>query len=264
MISSPHTDGVRLTSNTQVNELVARLRDGAIAALGPELVGFYVEGSIASGAYEHGASDIDLLVATRAPLDGSRFNALSRLHADIAASPGASVRTDVAYFPPAAMRRYDPANATHPGVNAGVFGRHHFGWDTVFNLHVARVRGIALVGPAATALIDAVSPAALRDATRRVLFHDWIPNLTNDDWLRYRHHQAFAALTMCRALHTIETGELTSKPEAAAWALASLDARWRALIERALAWRFERSPDVVDETLAFMRWTMQRAGVLRE
>jgi hypothetical protein len=247
--------------DANVHAYLGRLRNAIIGTLEDELIGIYVEGSIALGAYEAGASDIDVIVATRSTITSAQFDALARMHAGLA-DAAASIRTDVAYFPPSAIRRYDPSDAWHPGVDAGRFGRHRFKWDTVFGLYVVREHGIVLNGPDPRTLIDAIPPGELRDATRKVLAADWIPNLTNEEWLRYRHRQAFAVLTMCRALHTLDSGKLTSKPEAAAWAVANIHPEWHAQVERALAWRFDRSPDDTADTLAFMRWTMQRASVL--
>src|SRR5438105_7327825 len=79
------------------------------------------------------------------------------------------------------------------------------------------------------------------------------------EWLRTRHYQAFAILTMCRALYTLERGEVVSKPVAAAWAREALGTRWAPLIERALAWRPDHRSDDVAETLRFIRYTIKRA-----
>jgi hypothetical protein len=63
----------------------------------------------------------------------------------------------------------------------------------------------------------------------------WQDQLTGPEWLRQRDYQAFAVLTMCRALYTLSEGSVVSKPEAAAWACQTLDPKWRPVIERALA-----------------------------
>ena len=51
-----------------------------------------------------------------------------------------------------------------------------------------------------------------------------------------RKGQAYAILTLCRALHLHRTGEKASKRQAALWAQEELP-EWSGLIRSALAWR---------------------------
>jgi hypothetical protein len=105
-----------------------------------------------------------------------------------------------------------------------------------------------------------VTPDDLRAAVRAVLDEDWANRLDDLDWLRPRHYQAFAILTMCRALYTLEYGALSTKPVAAAWAQTALGLAWAPLIARALVWRYDHAPDDLTDTLAFIRYTLGRAG----
>ncbi len=65
---------------------------------------------------------------------------------------------------------------------------------------------------------------------------------------------------MCRALHTLATGTVVSKP-AATWATAHLGPRWSPLIARALSWRHDARPGDMAEMLSFVRWTVERAAM---
>jgi len=73
-------------------------------------------------------------------------------------------------------------------------------------------------------------------------------------------------LTFCRILKTIETGGVSGKRDAAAWAASQLEPRWRPLIERAVAdrpdpWKrvHQRADeDLVRETLAFSEYALER------
>jgi hypothetical protein len=90
----------------------------------------------------------------------------------------------------------------------------------------------------------------------------WQAQLTESEWLRSRDYQAFAVLTMCRALYTLSQGAVVSKPEAAAWACQTLDPKWRPVIERALIWRHQHAKDDLTATLDFLRFAITRAQVL--
>ncbi len=82
--------------------------------------------------------------------------------------------------------------------------------------------------------------------------------LADPTWLRTAEYQAFAVLSMCRALFTLAYGAIASKPTCGRWALGALDARWSTLIGWALAWRKSPQTDRLDETLAFMREALQQ------
>jgi hypothetical protein len=50
-----------------------------------------------------------------------------------------------------------------------------------------------------------------------------------------RWKQPYLVLSLCRLLHTLETGAVVSKRAAGEWALRALDPGWADLVERALA-----------------------------
>ena len=108
------------------------------------------------------------------------------------------------------------------------------GSDWVIQSHILREHGIILSGPALRDLIDPVAPDDLRRAMRELLREWWAPMLHDTTRLRSAEYQAYAVLTMCRALYTLETGAVASKPVAARWAQAALGEPRAVLIERAL------------------------------
>jgi hypothetical protein len=134
----------------------------------------------------------------------------------------------------------------------------------VIQLHVIRELGLVLAGPDPKTLIDPVAPEELRRATHGVLLEWWAPMLQSPVRLRSREYQAYAVLTICRALYTLEHGAVVPKDVAARWAQTVLDDRWQAVIERALAWPHGPQPDELDQVLALIRHTLDRALSLGE
>jgi hypothetical protein len=110
---------------------------------------------------------------------------------------------------------------------------------------VAREHGLVVAGPCPSTLIDPIGPQALQAAVRGLLLGFWAGQLQGPApaWLRPRSDQAFAVLSMCRALYCLEHGVVVSKPAAAAWASQQLGPPWPELVARALGWRADRRPD---------------------
>ena len=69
-------------------------------------------------------------------------------------------------------------------------------------------------------------------------------------------YQAYAILSMCRVLYTLEFGTVVSKPAAARWAQGTLDERWGRLIERAVTWQAGETMDCLSETMEFIRYSL--------
>lgn len=249
------------TPYPDVNAVLSVLLLGVQAALGPRLVGLYLYGSLAAGDFDPRRSDIDFLVVTAGELPDGLFRTLADMHAGLAASGVAWMKKlEGVYLPEAALRCHDPAQmAPYLGVDRPLamepLGR---GW--VIERHTLREHGVAVAGPSLRPLIDPVSPDDLRQAVRAILTDWWARQLTDSSFLRPVEYQAFAVLSMCRALHTLATGELASKLAAARWALQTLDARWAALIGRALAWPDGPQPDSLPETLDFIRYTLEKSA----
>ncbi|HEV8372345.1 MAG TPA: aminoglycoside adenylyltransferase domain-containing protein [Actinomycetota bacterium] len=214
-------------------------------------MGVYLSGSLALGDFDRASSDLDVLVATAGPLGDADLERLRRLHADLTSAGSWTARLECVYLPLAALRRYDPADRRRYPVGAGdrgfVLGRQGPTW--VFDRQVAREHGLVLLGPDPRTLIDPVAPQELQTTARAHLLDFWAGQLQNGTgptgpaWLRGRNYQAFAILSLCRALYTLQHGEVVSKPAAAAWASRRLGPPWPSLVARALAWRSDERPD---------------------
>ncbi len=247
------------TSHPGVNQALRALLAGARKALGDAFVGLYLHGSLAGGDFDPGRSDVDFLVVTRTPMPDATVDRLRVMHARLSGSGLRWVtRLEGTYLPRVALRRYDPGHPAFPSLRVDgtvALDRHDRGW--VIQRHILRERGVVVAGPSIGPLIDPVGPDDLRAATRAVLAGWWARQLEDPALLRTSEYQAYAILTMCRALYTLEHGAVSSKTRAAHWALAHLPDRWRPLIALGLAWRHGTDWDRLEETLAFMRFVMR-------
>lgn len=248
------------TPYPDVNAVLHVLLSDVQTILASQFIGLYLYGSLATGDFDPHRSDIDFVVVTASELANDMVSALEAMHARMMASGSKWARKlEGTYIPQRALRRYDPNAAPCPCVNEGKFyvARHESDW--IIQRYILREHGVTVVGPALHPLIDPVQPEDLRRAVRGFLREWWSPMLHDPARLRSSEYQAYAVLTMCRALYTLQHGDVVSKPVAARWAQQALGGWQAALIEWALAWQPEASLDKFSETLDLIRYTLERS-----
>ncbi len=245
-IADLDTDHDSRRAHAAANSLIARLCAELPAALPANFAGLYLRGSLATGDFRAASSDIDLLAVTYQRVRDAEFARLADLHATLAASGHPfGTRHEIAYIDRNALRRFQPGQR-FPTLGQGetlVWAEHGQNW--ILERWMVREQGIALVGPLPMTLIDPIAPAALVAATRARLqdWAVWASDINDPEWQWPRRHKFYVVETMCRALYTLVTGTLASKPHAVAWAGQTLPEPWRALVVRSRAWQLDDSPD---------------------
>lgn len=256
------------TPYADVNAVLAELLSNIQVVLGRNFRGMYLHGSLALGDFAPDRSDIDVVVVTETEVTQEQFEALRSMHArfNASSSPWAT-EVEAAYIPRDALRRYDPANASHPHIVRGdeTLVIEHFHTDWIVQRAILREHGVIVAGPAPHTLIDPVDPQSLRRAVADIATSWLEPEFLaagEPVALRQRGYQPYMVLTLCRMLYTLEFGTVVSKPAAARWAQQALDQCWDDLIEPALAWRKDHQhmprDDEVDRTLALIEHTVER------
>jgi predicted nucleotidyltransferase len=109
------------TGYAAVDAVLAELLAGVCGTLGGQLVGVYLDGSLATGDFSEHSSDIDALVVTEETLSDEVIAALRTMHAQLAAGTSKWARElEVSYIPRHALRRFDPDDNCHPTSSASV------------------------------------------------------------------------------------------------------------------------------------------------
>lgn len=249
-------------SDTGVRQVLGVILQGAQWILGNRFVGMYVHGSLAIGDFDPTRSDVDFLVVTTDDVPGRSYEALRKFHENVAAGSLAWAKNvEGSYIPLPALRRYDSNRTVHPALRCdGSFAKDNHGSEWIVQRHVIREKGIVLAGPEPQTIIDPISADDLRAAVVGLLLDWWYPQLENSFRIADSEYQAYAVLTMCRALYTFRHGTVVSKPVAGRWAMNSLGERWKLLIGRAMNWRRGEEMQQLDDTLAFIRFTIDQAG----
>jgi hypothetical protein len=233
-----------------LDAVVSVLRDH----LGPELVGAYLHGSLAMDAFTPGRSDIDVLAVCLVPIPPERSNALGAALASIPA-PASTSGLEFSLITEAAARMPSgaPAFEVHvsheePFVRDG----HDRDGDEDLPLHFAmtRARGQTLVGPGAADVFFAPERALL---VRSMRFDVETARREGVAWWEGHHHpelasMAYQVLNAARCLRYLETGELGSKVEGAAW-LARRNPELHAILDAAVAYQQGGEPEPPDDAL---------------
>jgi predicted nucleotidyltransferase len=228
---------IKPTPYREVNEILNLLLTNVQGILKNQLVGMYLYGSLSTGDFDPETSDIDFLVVTTSTLSSKTFAELESMHKRIWESGNVwASKLEGSYIPKREIRRHDPRNGPCPTINEGKFFLDKRGSDWIIQRHVIREHGVILAGPDPKTLIDPVDPKDIRRAVKGVLNEWWFPMLEDPTWLREhgREYHAYAILTMCRALYTLENGTIVSKQTAARWVQGKLGESWSQVIEQAI------------------------------
>ena len=250
------------TPYSDVNQFLQVFLTQVQTVLGGQFIGLYLYGSLASGDFVPARSDIDFLVVTAGELAAGLISALEAMHARLwATGVKWAHKLEGSYITQAALRHYNPEDGPFPCVNEGKFylARHESDW--VLQRHILRESGVAVAGPDIRPLIDPVSPVDICAAVRGYLREWWQPMLRNTERLQSREYQAYATLSMCRALYTLQHTRVASKTDSARWAQRTFGERWISLIDRALAWPEGEQGDEIAETLRFLQFALKSGEI---
>lgn len=249
------------TPYSDVNEILNLLLTRVKEILREEFIGMYLYGSLSRGDFNPETSDIDFLVVTRGELSVEKTAGLESMHNEIWSSGlKRATRLEGSYVPQDLIRRHDPEGVPCPTVNEGKFFVDRRGSDWVIQRHIVREYGVILAGPDPKTLIDPVTPADIRSAVHGILQEWWFPMIDDPTWLKKHgsNYHGYAVITMCRAMHAIEHGTIVSKPVAVQWAKENLMTQWIPLIDQAIASQYGIPSDLLNETIAFIRFTQEK------
>jgi predicted nucleotidyltransferase len=209
------------------------------SALGGNLIGAYLVGSLATGEFDLD-SDVDFLVLTEVELRDADVKSLEAIHRDVhALGSYPAEHLEGSYLTAELLNRPDavgvePIWYVDNGSTSLVLSIHDNRWHVRW---ILRERGIIMTGPDPKTFLPPISIEALRDeaaSSIQELAGRFIAELDRPiGWFNTRFGQSFAVLTCCRMLQTCADGIVDSKLSAVKWAERSLDPEWCGLIREA-------------------------------
>jgi Domain of unknown function (DUF4111) len=254
----------------ELDELLGELTERAAGILGDNFVGAYLQGSFAVGDADiH--SDCDFLIPVHGPITPAQEAGLRALHDEIPTRPGHwTQHLEGSYPDREELRTLDGLGRPWLYID---HGWREMQWSTHCNTEVVRwslrEHGVTLAGPDPTELVDPVGPEVLR-ARMREDAKTFLPDLRSWISLDIAWAQRYAVTTLCRILHTLHEGRVTSKKAALLWAKDHVDPVWSDLIQQALddrrlGWDPDARPrpGSVEQTLAFVEYVQRAAASAR-
>ncbi len=248
-----------MTLYPDVNEAVNLLLHKVRGVLGSNFVGMYLHGSLASGDFNLETSDVDFVIVTTDVIQDETLKTLAAMHKHLLSHNQKWLdKLEGSYITQTAFRQYNPNDKTPwPTLNEKDFylAPHEPHW--IIQRHIIREQGIVIAGPTPKSLIDPVYPNDLRNAVKSYLYKWWQPMLTDSTKLQSSDYQAYAILSMCRTLYTLQYGEIASKPVAAKW--IQQKTQWRDAIEQALNWHNGKELNLLDEARELITYTIEQS-----
>jgi len=227
----------------------------------------YLVGSFALGDADE-RSDCDFLVVLRELPHGAGEQAVRDLWAELPRWPGKwthdlegsyALLSDLA----------DNATIGRPWFFVD-HGHTTVEWDDHCNREVVRwtlhQRGVTVTGPEPATFTAPVPADLVRERMRKDLA-TLLPDILAWAPSEIAWTQRYVVATYSRVLHSLSTGEVTSKRAALEWAMAELDPRWRPLLtqvrdDRTHGWDPDEPPrpGSLEEAYRFASWCEEWAA----
>lgn len=214
-----------------LDEILATLQ----RVLEDKLRGFYLTGSLVSGGFVEGVSDMDLFALLAEELSEAEFAALEKAHlAFVAGHAEWENRLEIVYLSEEGLATFREKRSPIAVISPGEpFNIKDAGADWAINWYVLRQQGRALYGTPVEQAFPEISQAEfVADVRAQAL--DWGSYVENTrERVRY---QAYAVVTLSRSLFAVRHAEQPSKQQAGDW-VKSEYAQFGELIDWAFAIR---------------------------
>src|SRR5664280_237979 len=269
--------GQQLTSFPELDVVLRGHADRLKQALGDLIIAVYLQGSLAIGDFDL-TSDVDFIVVTREELSPEQAKIAQAVHTGTYRQDNRWVkRLEYSFFPVDLLQ--SPSSPFTADGQPDSEGRELLYFDngsskiersdhdnSLIVRWTLREKGVVLLGPAPTELIQAVPPHDLRIEIQRTLV-GWGDMVVKDpEPYRNRFYQSFLVLNYCRGLLDLSEGSIHSKLAGVRWARENVDSAWIPLLN--FCWAERQDPgisvkqpanqDVFRRTIEFVQYSVDR------
>lgn len=222
----------------EVNNIIEKLISGHKHIFGDKTIGFYLYGSLIWGDFDIHTSDIDTLCVITSEVTDEEFENLRIMHEEIVCkNPLWRNRIEVHYAPIDGLKNFRTTSFKMGNISPGEpLHIIDSGMDWIDEWYCVQEYAVTLYGMDKKKVIPQIEKQEFIQTICRYAqsFRERIRTCKESCY-----SQAYAILTLCRALYTLKNGEQISKPAAASWAMDFIP-EYSSLISSALIWRQER------------------------
>jgi predicted nucleotidyltransferase len=233
--------------------------------LGGNLVGIYLWGSLTYDAFDETCSDVDFVAVTRRGLDDREFSELDEWFKEKGKLNRWVHRIDMRF-----VIEHEFLDKTSRCCGfyhyIGKLERHGSDGNPFIWLNIAE-SGVTLWGKDAKLIAPHVSDECLNDALLLELNYlkEDLTSNTGDRSDKAFIHNAYAVLTACRILYSAHHKALVSKDQAYGWAIETVPAMWRPVIQAAKDNRLKNggstTPQLEQEAMRFVDFVTGEVGI---
>lgn len=234
----------------EVNNIIEKLISGHKRIFGDKSVGFYLYGSLVWGDFDICTSDIDTLCVVASEITEEEIEELRVMHEEIVSgNPLWRNRIEVHYAPLDGMKNFRTGSFRMGNISPGEpLHMIDSGIDWIDEWYCVQEYAITLYGMDKK---EVIPPIEKQEFIQTICgyarsFRGRIRTCKESSY-----SQAYAILTLCRALYTLQNEEQISKPAAARWAMDFLP-EYADVIRSALVWRAERDGALRDPHVTYV------------
>jgi hypothetical protein len=203
------------------------------ADLGRNVLGLYIYGSLTQNAFDVRRSDVDCVAVIRRRLSPAVESRLRTGLRRLSARHSWMRRLQLTILLHRELLRFNGAGWLY---QFGRLSRSGSDGNPIIWANILE-SGRVVFGADPHTFVPPITPGLMRAALEREAGYLRAELVTKraSAWRSRGAYRRYAALTTCRILYTLETGQVASKRTAAAWALRHLPAVHRAIVRRAIA-----------------------------
>jgi hypothetical protein len=155
-----------------------------------------------------------------------------------------------------------PPIEPRPYYGEGELYRAEYGNEWIINKYLLYQHGLSVVGPNFNTLVKEIPIGAVQKACVQDLEKEWVPKLNDDAWLSNQHYQSYLVLNLCRILHTVLNGKVSSKKVSGDWVKEQFP-QWQELIDAASTWHYGQDMNKTTQTKEFLQFAIDRVSQIR-
>lgn len=202
----------------EVKRTLSLLQSRVVKALGQNLIGLYLQGSLALGDFDED-SDIDFIALVKTPLTQQEVSELSKIHRALKQEDGHwFLHLEGSYFPEEVLmnpqRSGEKVWYVDRGSESLEFSNH---CNTLVVRWTLFEKGITLTGPPIQELLEAVDSEALCREIASTMGEWALEVLEKPEHWKNHFYQCFLFQSYCRVLHSLTSKRVFSKRESVEW-----------------------------------------------